>query len=74
MVGRSIEGVVPEAMRIKGELPREENRQVTYQYAVVAAPADSPDLLAEYGQDGWELVAVVREFGERVIFYFKRRR
>jgi hypothetical protein len=41
---------------------------------VVTCDAESPDLLAEHGAQGWELVAVVREFGTRATFYFKRRR
>jgi hypothetical protein len=45
-----------------------------WEYLVVSGDAESPDLLAEYGAQGWELVAVVREFGTRATFYFKRRR
>ena len=41
---------------------------------VVTAEAESPDLLADYGAQGWELVAVVREAGSRATFYFKRRK
>ncbi len=43
-------------------------------YLVVTGDAESPNLLAEYGSQGWELVAVVRELGMRATFYFKRRR
>jgi len=46
----------------------------TWEYLVITTEAESPDLLAEYGAQGWELVAVVREFGTRATFYFKRRR
>ncbi|HEU0142225.1 MAG TPA: hypothetical protein VFQ79_21060 [Bryobacteraceae bacterium] len=45
-----------------------------WEYLVVTGDAESPDLLAEHGVQGWELVAVVREFGTRATFYFKRRR
>ena len=45
-----------------------------WDYLTVTAEADSPALLAEHGTQGWELVAVVREFGTRATFYFKRRR
>ncbi len=41
---------------------------------VVTGDAESPELLAECGALGWELVAVVREFGARATFYFKRRK
>jgi hypothetical protein len=44
-----------------------------WEYAVVTAEAESPDVLAQHGGDGWELVAVVREAGTRATFYFKRR-
>ncbi len=45
-----------------------------WQYLVVTGDAESPDVLGEHGAQGWELVAVVREFGTRATFYFKRRR
>jgi len=45
-----------------------------WEYAVVTGDAESPALLAEYGAQGWELVAVLREFGTRATFYFKRRK
>ena len=45
-----------------------------WEYHVVTGDAEAPDLLAEYGAQGWELVAVLREFGTRATFYFKRRR
>lgn len=45
-----------------------------WDYLVISGEAESPGLLAEYGAQGWELVAVVREFGTRATFYFKRRR
>jgi hypothetical protein len=44
-----------------------------WEYLVVTGDAESQDLLAEHGAQGWELVAVVREFGTRATFYFKRR-
>lgn len=46
----------------------------SWEYLVVTGDADSSDLLAQHGAQGWELVAVVREFGTRATFYFKRRR
>lgn len=61
-------------MNIKGVLPKEAQRDCAFEYATVTADADSPDLLADYGARGWELVAVVREFGTRATFYFKRRK
>ena len=45
-----------------------------WEYRVVTGDGESPELLAEYGAQGWELVAVLREFGTRATFYFKRRR
>jgi hypothetical protein len=45
-----------------------------WEYTVVTGDAESPELLAQYGTQGWELVAVVREFGTRATFYFKRRK
>jgi hypothetical protein len=45
-----------------------------WEYLVITTEAESTALLAEYGAQGWELVAVVREFGTRATFYFKRRR
>lgn len=45
-----------------------------WEYTAVTAEAESPDLLADYGAQGWELVAVVREAGARATFYFKRRK
>ena len=45
-----------------------------WEYLVVTGDAESPSLLAEHGVQGWELVAVVREFGTRATFYFKRRK
>jgi hypothetical protein len=45
-----------------------------WEYLVVSGDAESADLLAEHGGQGWELVAVVREFGTRATFYFKRRK
>ncbi len=45
-----------------------------WEYLVVSGDAESEDLLIRYGAQGWELVAVVREFGTRATFYFKRRK
>jgi hypothetical protein len=45
-----------------------------WEYLVITTEAESTALLADYGAQGWELVAVVREFGTRATFYFKRRR
>jgi hypothetical protein len=45
-----------------------------WEYLVVTTEAESTAVLAEYGAQGWELVTVVREFGTRATFYFKRRR
>jgi hypothetical protein len=45
-----------------------------WEYAVITAEAESANLLAAYGAQGWELVSVVREVGARATFYFKRRR
>jgi hypothetical protein len=45
-----------------------------WEYLVITTEAESAAVLAEYGAQGWELVAVVREFGTRATFYFKRRR
>lgn len=63
-------------MKIKGVLPREESQgdRAAFEYATVTAEAESQDLLRDWGARGWELVTVVREFGTRAIFYFKRRR
>ncbi|MCC6366841.1 MAG: hypothetical protein IT165_25245 [Bryobacterales bacterium] len=67
-------------MKIKGLQPGETPAQPhpqsdrVWEYATVTAEAESQDLLANYGARGWELVAVVKEFGTRVVFYFKRRR
>ena len=47
---------------------------LTWEYLVMTTEAESPELLGEYGAQGWELVAVVRELGMRATFYFKRRR
>jgi hypothetical protein len=45
-----------------------------WEYLVITTEAESAAVLAEYGAQGWELVAVVREFGTRATLYFKRRR
>lgn len=49
-------------------------RGEAWEYLTVTGEAESPTLLAEHGAQGWELVSVVREFGTRATFYFKRRR
>lgn len=59
-------------MKIRG-MPAQAARP-EWEYTVVTAEAESPALLAEYGAQGWELVAVVREAGARATFYFKRRK
>jgi len=59
-------------MKIRG-MPAETARP-QWEYMVVTAEAESPDLLGQYGAQGWELVAVVREAGSRATLYFKRRR
>jgi hypothetical protein len=67
-------------MKIKGLQPEgaqpleASHSDGAWEYATVTAAAESPELLGNYGARGWELVAVVREFGTRAIFYFKRRR
>ena len=45
-----------------------------WDYLVITAEAETSDFLAEHGAQGWELVSVIREFGTRATFYFKRRR
>lgn len=45
-----------------------------WEYLVVTGDAESTEMLAEHGAQAWELVSVVREFGTRATFYFKRRR
>jgi hypothetical protein len=47
---------------------------LVWEYLLLTTEADSTAALAEYGARGWELVTVVREFGTRATFYFKRRR
>jgi hypothetical protein len=49
-------------------------KSAQWEHAIVTAEAESSDVLAEYGAQGWELVAVVREAGTRATFYFKRRK
>ncbi len=56
--------------QVTGSAPRAD----AWEYLTVAGEAESPALLAEHGAQGWELVSVVREFGTRATFYFKRRR
>jgi hypothetical protein len=60
-------------MKVRSQ-PSAQGTSGGWEYLVVTGDAESPDLLAEYGAQGWELVAVVREFGSRATFYFKRRR
>ncbi|MFN7939139.1 MAG: hypothetical protein U0R19_37795 [Bryobacteraceae bacterium] len=45
-----------------------------WEYLVTTAEAEASAVLAEHGAQGWELVSVIREFGIRATFYFKRRR
>ena len=45
-----------------------------WEYLIVTGDAESAELLAEHGTQGWEFVSVVRDFGTRATFYFKRRR
>lgn len=66
-------------MKIKGTLPDEMlakklGMDSAWEYETVTAEAESPDLLKDYGARGWELVSVIREFGTRATFYFKRRK
>lgn len=68
-------------MKIKGVLPDEMQAKKLcvesdpgWEYATVTAEAESPDLLKDWCARGWELVTVLREFGTRAVFYFKRRR
>lgn len=49
-------------------------RPEAWEYLTVTSEAESAALLADHGAQGWELVSVVREFGTRATFYFKRRR
>lgn len=56
------------------QAPSNAPRIEAWEYLTVTGEAESPALLAEYGAQGWELVSVVREFGTRATFYFKRRR
>lgn len=67
-------------MKIKGTLPDEALAKklglpdAGWEYETVTAEAESPDLLKDYGARGWELVTVIRDFGTKAVFYFKRRR
>ena len=60
-------------MKVRSQPSAQETRGA-WEYLVITGDAESQDLLAEHGAQGWELVAVVREFGTRATFYFKRRR
>ncbi len=60
-------------MKVRSQ-PSTQGTLGAWEYLVVTGDAESPDLLVEHGAQGWELVAVVREFGTRATFYFKRRR
>jgi len=55
-------------------LQQDHQRRAAWEY--VAVPGNDGDvrLLAEYGAEGWELVCAVRQLGERVMYYFKRRK
>jgi hypothetical protein len=70
MARQSREEVVV-AMKVRSE---PQNARGAWEYLVITGDAESPELLAECGALGWELVTVVREFGTRATFYFKRRR
>lgn len=60
-------------MKVRSQ-PSAQGTPGAWEYLVVSGDAEAPDLLAEHGAQGWELVAVVREFGSRATFYFKRRK
>ncbi len=60
-------------MKVRSQ-PSAQGTPAGWEYLVVSGDAESPDLLIRYGAQGWELVAVVREFGTRAMFYFKRRK
>ena len=70
MAGRSRKEVAV-SMKVRSE-PR--GVRSAWEYLVTTGEAESPEWLAERGAEGWELVAVVREFGTRATFYFKRRK
>jgi len=53
---------------------QDHQRRAAWEYAAVAGNDGDVRLLAEYGAEGWELVSVVRQFGERVMYYLKRRK
>lgn len=56
------------------EMPSAHGAPGAWEYLVVTGSAESAELLTEYGTQGWELVAVIRDVGTRATFYFKRRR
>jgi len=58
-------------MKVRSQQPSAEGG---WEYLVITAEAEASAVLAERGVQGWELVSVVREFGTRATFYFKRRR
>jgi hypothetical protein len=58
-------------MKVRSQAP---SPGLTWEYLVITTESESAAVLAEYGSQGWELVTVVREFGTRATFYFKRRR
>jgi hypothetical protein len=58
----------------QGQATSNAQRLESWEYLTVTGEAESSTLLAEHGVHGWELVSVVREFGTRATFYFKRRR
>ena len=53
---------------------QDHQRRAAWEYIAVAGNNGDVRLLAEYGAEGWELVSVVRQFGERVMYYLKRRK
>jgi hypothetical protein len=60
-------------MKVRSQ-PSAQGTPGAWEYLVVTSESESTAALAEYGAQGWELVAVVREFGTRATFYFKRRK
>ena len=53
---------------------QDHQRRAAWEYIAVAGNNGDVRLLAEYGAEGWELVSVVPQFGERVMCYLKRRK
>lgn len=55
-------------------LQHDHQRRAAWEYVAVAGKDGDVRLLAEYGNEGWELVCAVRQLGERVMYYFRRRK